>query len=80
MGHIHSDIFNEDKLMNNGVEVTLRFVQSRDGFALMDPTGRFRIVISVASLYIQRVKTYASVLAKHSWQQRPRNIQSPECK
>lgn len=66
IGHIHHEIFNQDKLLLNGVEVGVRFVQSRDGFAIMDPTNVHKVVISEAALYVRRVKCYANILIEHN--------------
>ena len=41
IGYLHCDIFNQHKLLINGVEVHVRLVRSRDSFCLMDPTGLY---------------------------------------
>lgn len=65
IGHIHHDLFNQDKLLLNGVEMSIRFVQSRDSFPLMDPTGLYHIQILEATLMIRRVKVSADVLIRN---------------
>ena len=36
IGHLHCDIFNQDKMLINGVEMRVRLVRSKDAFYLMD--------------------------------------------
>lgn len=36
LGHLHCDIFNQEQLIPNGVEVRVRLVRSKDKFCLMD--------------------------------------------
>ncbi|XP_057332076.1 uncharacterized protein F54H12.2-like [Microplitis mediator] len=39
LGHLHCNIFNQDKFLLNGVEMRLRLVHSKDSFRLMDNTN-----------------------------------------
>ncbi|XP_033231609.1 uncharacterized protein F54H12.2-like [Belonocnema kinseyi] len=39
IGHLHCDVFNQDKFLINGVELRLRLVRSKDLFCLMDGTN-----------------------------------------
>lgn len=66
IGHIHSEMFNQDKLLLNGVEVGIKFVKSKNGFAIMDPTGFYKIVINDSTLYVRQVKVYPNILLEHS--------------
>ncbi|KYN13610.1 Uncharacterized protein F54H12.2 [Trachymyrmex cornetzi] len=36
VGHLHCDVFNQDKFLINGVEVRMRLVRSKDSFCLME--------------------------------------------
>lgn len=36
IGHFHFDVFNQDKFLNNGVEVRMRLVRSKNSFCLME--------------------------------------------
>ena len=38
IGHLHGDVFNQEKLLLNEVEMRMRLVKSRDSFSLMDPS------------------------------------------
>lgn len=66
IGHLHSDVFNQEKLLLNGVEVRVRLVRSRDSFSLMDTYGYFSIHIDEASLLVRRVKINPGILLAHA--------------
>lgn len=66
IGHLHSDIFNQEKLLLNGVELRIRLVHSRDGFAIMDKTGACTYKITEASLFVRRVKISPGILIAHA--------------
>lgn len=68
IGHLHCDIFNQDKMLINGVEMRVRLVRSKDAFCLMDASddGKFKVQIKEASLIIRRVKISPSVLLAHA--------------
>lgn len=66
IGHLHSDVFNQEKLLLNGVEVRVRMVRSRDTFSLMDTYGYFSIHIEEANLLVRRVKINPGVLLAHA--------------
>ena len=53
--HLHCDVFNQEKLLVNGVEVRVRLVRSRDSFCLMDPIGLYSVHIEEANLLVRRV-------------------------
>ncbi|XP_020297854.1 uncharacterized protein F54H12.2-like [Pseudomyrmex gracilis] len=38
IGHLHCDVFNQDKFLINGVEMRLRLIRSKDSFCLMELT------------------------------------------
>ena len=56
IGYLHCDVFNQEKLLINGVEVRVRLVRSRDSFCLMDSTGFYSVHIDEANLLVRRVK------------------------
>ena len=47
IGHIHSDIFSQEKMLLNGVEMRVRLLHIKDAFCLMDSLddGKFSIKI-----------------------------------
>ena len=67
IGHLHCDVFNQDKLLLNGVEVRLRLVRSKDAFCLMDASDKnYSAHITEATLLVRRVKVNPTVLVAHS--------------
>ncbi|CAH0393902.1 unnamed protein product [Bemisia tabaci] len=65
IGHIHSDIFSQDKMLLNNVELKLRLVRSRDDFCLLGQAG-YKVKIFEANLFARRVKVSPSVLISHA--------------
>ncbi|XP_031789052.1 uncharacterized protein F54H12.2-like [Nasonia vitripennis] len=68
IGHLHHDLFNQDKMLINGVEMRVRLVRSKDAFCLMDATadGKFKLSIKKATLIVRRVKISPGVLLAHA--------------
>ena len=66
IGHLHCDVFNQEKLLVNGVEVRVRLVRSRDSFCLMDLIDLYSVHIEEANLLVRRVKISPSVLLAHA--------------
>ncbi|OXU16469.1 hypothetical protein TSAR_016801 [Trichomalopsis sarcophagae] len=68
LGHLHCDVFNQNKFLLNGVELRLRLVRSKDAFCLMDFTDddKFTIRIKEASLIVRRVKISPGVILAHA--------------
>jgi hypothetical protein len=62
MGRLHLDLFHQERLLLNGVDLKLRLIRSKPGFALM---GEGRIEISDASLYVRKVKLNDRVQLAH---------------
>ena len=56
IGYLHCDVFNQDKLLIDGVEVRVRLVRSQDSFCLMDPTGLYTARITEAALFVRHVR------------------------
>ncbi|KAG8239560.1 hypothetical protein J437_LFUL019252 [Ladona fulva] len=66
IGCIHSDIFNQDKFLLNGVELRIKMIRSRDTFCLMSETPYAKVKILDATLLVRRVCINPSVLIAHS--------------
>lgn len=66
MGHLHCDVFNQDKFLINGVEVRMRLVRSKDSFCLMETNSTSKISILDASLLVRRAKISPGVLLAHA--------------
>ncbi|XP_036149090.1 uncharacterized protein F54H12.2-like [Monomorium pharaonis] len=67
MGHLHCDVFNQERFLINSVEMRLRMVRSRDSFCLMDKTEQnFEIHILDATLLVRRSKISPGILLTHA--------------
>ncbi|KYN14630.1 Uncharacterized protein F54H12.2 [Trachymyrmex cornetzi] len=66
VGHLHCDVFNQDKFLINGVEVRMRLVRSKDSFCLMETRTLSKIRILDASLLVRRAKISPGVLLAHA--------------
>lgn len=67
IGHIHCDVFNQDKFLVNGVDMRLRLVRAKDTFCLIDKTTKnYKITITEASLLVRRAKLSPSILLAHA--------------
>lgn len=67
IGHVHSDIFNQEKFLINGVEMRVKFVRSRDSFCLLTNADQsIKINIMEATLLIRKAKINPTVLIAHS--------------
>ena len=62
IGHLHCDVFNQDKFLINGVEVRMRLVRSKNSFCLMESKTLSKIRILDASLLVRRAKISPGVL------------------
>ncbi|XP_051162202.1 uncharacterized protein F54H12.2-like [Leptopilina boulardi] len=66
IGHLHCDVFNQNKFLLNGVEMRLRLVRSKNTFTLLDPTNQCSLHISEATLLVRRLKISPAVLLAHT--------------
>ena len=68
IGHLHCDLFNQHKMLIDGVEMRGRLVRSKDAFCLMDSTndGHFGIKIKEATHIVRRVKINPEILIAHA--------------
>ena len=68
IGHLHCDVFNQDRFLLNGVEVRMRLVRSGDNFCFIDSKAStdFRIRIADATLLVRRVKISPGILLAHA--------------
>jgi len=66
IGHLHCDVFNQDKFLINGVEVRMRLVRSKNSFCLMESKTLSKIRILDASLLVRRAKISPGVFLTHA--------------
>jgi len=75
IGRIHADIFFQDRYLINQVNVRLRFIRSRDSFALIENEEN-RIIIEDMILFVQKVKLSPAMVMAHG--QKIENQDNPE--
>lgn len=64
-GHLHCDLFNQNKYLINGVEVAIRLVKEKPAFCLMsDAAASFEI--TEANLFVRKVRINPSILVAHA--------------
>ena len=68
IGPIHSDIFFQDRLILNGVNLRLKLNRAKNSFCLASsvPGANFKVVITEAILYVRKVKVASSVMLGHA--------------
>ncbi|XP_018352006.1 PREDICTED: uncharacterized protein F54H12.2-like [Trachymyrmex septentrionalis] len=66
ISHLHCDVFNQDKFLNNRVEVRMRLVRSKNLFCLMESKTLSKIRILDASLLVRKAKISSGVLLAHA--------------
>lgn len=66
IGHLHGDMFNQEKFLINGVEMRVKLVRSKESFNLIcHQDKKFKVQIMDASLIIRRARINPSVLLAH---------------
>lgn len=67
IGHLHGDIFNQEKFLINGVEMSVKLVRSRETFNLMASSNDLKLKVSItdATLIIRKARINPSVLLAH---------------
>lgn len=67
IGHLHGDIFNQEKLLINGVELRVKLVRTKETFNLMCGNSdlKCKVVITDASLIVRKARINPSVLLAH---------------
>ncbi|XP_070800903.1 uncharacterized protein F54H12.2-like [Pituophis catenifer annectens] len=67
LGPLHSDLFFQDKLLINGVDVNIKLSRSKNEFCLMrDGNENYKVQILAASLFVKRVKVSPGVQLGHA--------------
>ena len=64
MGRLHADVFNQNRLLLDGVDVHIQLTRSEDRFCIMAPRGEnaqnYKIKLEEASLFIRKVQVLPS--------------------
>lgn len=63
IGNLHGDLFNQERLIPNGVEIRMKLVKSKDNFHLMAGSGAsFKTIIVDATLFVRRIRVNRTVM------------------
>nr|XP_056700842.1 uncharacterized protein F54H12.2-like [Euleptes europaea] len=68
LGNLHADIFFQEKLLLNGVDVKIKLTRSKDAFCLIShgQVDHYKLVILSASLFVKKVKVALSIRLAHA--------------
>ncbi|XP_074845231.1 uncharacterized protein F54H12.2-like [Carettochelys insculpta] len=67
LGHLHSDLFFQEKLLLNRVDVKIKLTHSKDAFCLMGEAAEgFKLCIVSASLFVKKVWVAPGVRLGHA--------------
>ncbi|XP_069077593.1 uncharacterized protein F54H12.2-like [Pleurodeles waltl] len=67
LGRIHSDLFFQDKLLINGMDLKIKLNRNKDTFCLISGNAeQYKLVILSASLFAKRVKVSPSIRLAHA--------------
>ncbi|XP_069072052.1 uncharacterized protein F54H12.2-like [Pleurodeles waltl] len=67
LGRIHSDLFFQDKLLINGIDLKIKLNRNKDAFCLISGDAeQYKLVILSVSLLVKRVKVSQSVRLAHA--------------
>ncbi|KAM3848300.1 uncharacterized protein F54H12.2-like [Vipera latastei] len=67
LGPLHSDLFFQDRLLINGVDVKVKLTRSRNEFCVMkDGNENYKVQLLAASLFVKRVKVAPGVRLGHA--------------
>jgi len=65
MGHLHADIFFQDRYILNKVNVKIKLVRSKDVFCVMSEAD-CKVMITKAAMFVRKVKLSPSVFMAHA--------------
>ncbi|XP_048507989.1 uncharacterized protein F54H12.2-like [Athalia rosae] len=66
IGHLHCDVFDQEKFLLNGVELQVRLVRSRESFCPMETEALHTLHDLEASLLVRQVKISPGILLAHA--------------
>ncbi|GFX07309.1 uncharacterized protein F54H12.2 [Trichonephila clavipes] len=76
IGCIHSDLFHQDRLLLNLVDLKIKLIRSKPEFSLQGSEG-FKVVLDHVSLFIRKVRVNPGVILGHMrkhWKKQAQNI------
>ncbi|XP_069488967.1 uncharacterized protein F54H12.2-like [Ambystoma mexicanum] len=76
LGRLHSDLFFQEKLMVNGVDLKIKLSRNKDSFCLYSDEA-YKLIIVSASLFIERVNVSPTVRLAHADALQVSNLKYP---
>jgi hypothetical protein len=66
LGKIHADIFNQQRYLLNGVDLTIKLLRNADKLVLMGEENKnYKLHIKRASFFVRKIKVNAGIQLKH---------------
>lgn len=65
IGRIHVDLFHQDRLLLNMVDMKIKLIRSKPEFCLLGD-GNFKVMLEHASLFVRKVKVSPGVVLGHA--------------
>ncbi|XP_054709220.1 uncharacterized protein F54H12.2-like [Uloborus diversus] len=65
IGRLHVDIFHQDRLMLNMVDMKIKLIRSKPEFCLLGD-GNFKVVLEQASMFVRKVRVSPGVVLGHA--------------
>lgn len=68
IGRLHADLFNQTKLLLNGVDIRIRLTKARSEFFLLGPSNDTKVLLKItdASLHVKNIEISPAILLAHS--------------
>nr|XP_042911559.1 uncharacterized protein F54H12.2 [Parasteatoda tepidariorum] len=67
IGNLHCDLFYQDRLLLNMIDLKLKLIRNKPEFCLISPeNAKYQIAIEHASLFVRKVKVSPGVLLGHA--------------
>ncbi|XP_053556178.1 uncharacterized protein F54H12.2-like [Bombina bombina] len=67
LGHLHSDLFFQEKLLLNGLDLKIKLIRNKDAFSIMSAEAeQYKVQILNTSLFVKRVQISPAVRIGHA--------------
>lgn len=66
MGRLHVDMFHQDRLLMNMVDLKIKLIRSKPEFCLIGKPGAYKVVLEHVSLFVRKTHVNPAVLLGHA--------------
>lgn len=78
LGHIHADMFFQERMLINGVDLKIKMVRGKDDFCLISPDQeQYKLKLVSASLFVKKVTVSPAVKLGHAQALLTANVKYP---